>query len=58
MPELKWEKGLLCFVHHYHGMLSRMLHNDLKLKELIPLTAFKFKIKLIEAGSQKCKCFK
>jgi len=28
-----------------------------KLKELIPLTALEYKMKEMEAGSQKCQCF-
>lgn len=32
-----------------------MLQNDLKLKELTSLPAFKYKMKKMEAGSQKCE---
>jgi len=31
-----------------------MLQNDFKLKELTPLTAFKYKIKEMEAAYKKC----
>ena len=34
-----------------------LLQNDLKLKELIPLTAFKSKMKELEGGSQKLSMF-
>ena len=57
MGDARTEMGKRAFMNS--APLSwNVLQNDLKLRELIPLTAFKSKIKEMEAGSQKCKCFK
>jgi len=55
MPERKWEKGLLCTLYSHPGICCKIM--QIKIQELIPHTALKYKMKEMESGSQKCQCF-
>ena len=56
VPNARTEMGKRAFGYSAPSSWN-MLQNVLKLRELISLTTFKSRMKEIEAGSQKCKCF-